>query len=458
MRAHGGAGATAYDEVPYTDHAYAEAHPDRLATVARLSGWRPAPVARARVLEIGCGRGGNLLPMAAALPEARLEGIDSSLRQIDEARHIAEQCGLANVTFAASRFEDAPAGTFDFVLCHGVFSWIPVAARRVLLERVARWLAPGGIAYVSFNVLPGWYARMAARDWLRSGGDLGWLMRQTSDVAYKEDLARVAQRLERTERAYQVHEYLAPDHHPVLVREFFDELGAAGLTYLGDAIPAHVALELLPEEAAARARALDARGAQEIVDFVTNAAFRRALLVRSEDAAARGWRWPATLDPRKIERVASRLRPAGEGRFDTGAKGAPGEVSVQIEDGPMRRALERLAEAAPRSLPLQGLGCDPAEILDLWLLTGALDLVSHEPPIGSTSPCPRGCPVARWHAAHGGPITNRRHHEVVLVEPLVRAVLARLDGTQSIDALAREMGDLVRAAVELLARSALLEP
>jgi hypothetical protein len=143
-------------------------------------------------------------------------------------------------------------------------------------------------------------------------------------------------------------------------------------------------------------------------------------------------------------RVASRLRPIGGGRYDHG------EASVQVSG--LEAPLERLAEAAPRSIAFADLGADAEEMLDLWLATGAIDLVTHEPPIGGVSARPRACPVARWHAANGGPITNQWHHEVVLAEPFVRDLLARLDGTYT------PATDLERAAVELLARAALLEP
>ena len=65
-----------YDERPYTDHAYAETHPGRIAAVARMARWQTPGRGRARILELGCGRGGNLLPMAAGLPEATLVGVD----------------------------------------------------------------------------------------------------------------------------------------------------------------------------------------------------------------------------------------------------------------------------------------------------------------------------------------------------------------------------------------------
>jgi cyclopropane fatty-acyl-phospholipid synthase-like methyltransferase len=162
----------AYERVPYTSHAYAESHPDRLRVVARLSGWNPPGLERARVLEIGCGRAGNLLAMAMSLPEATLVGIERSARQANEARTIAAQLGVTNMTVHTANFGDPGLltdadGTFDFAVAHGVASWIPPEERATLLQRMARWLSPDGVGYVSFNVLPGWYERLAARDWLR---------------------------------------------------------------------------------------------------------------------------------------------------------------------------------------------------------------------------------------------------------------------------------------------------
>ena len=495
----------AYDRLPYTDHAYAEAHPDRLAVVARLAGWEPPDVAGARILELGCGRGGNLLAMAAALGGATLVGMDRSARQIDEARRIAHETALGHVTFVASAFESmpAPAPPFDFVLAHGLASWIAPEARRALLRAVARSLAPGGVAYVSFNVLPGWYERQAARDWLRqfargpadARDSIEWLRDRVSPEhgAYRDALSRVAARLTETEVAYAAHEYLADEHHPQLVRDFLAEAEGAGLRYLGDAIPAATALELLPDDVAGRAAGLDVAGAQQLVDFVRNTAFRRALLVRADTCDARAWRWAPRLDATALDamRVASRLRPhAGAAGATTAARAASagaklerfdaGDLSVQVSEPVARRALHELARLAPRSLPLRDLvsaaeAAQPEtlarELLDLWLATGAIDLHVHEPPLAAApGERPLACPVARWHAAKGGAITNRWHQEVRIDDRVVRWTLARLDGTRSAADLARELGRerfsagltdpeldaVVRASLEQLAAVALL--
>jgi hypothetical protein len=351
--------------------------------------------------------------------------------------------------------------------------------RRALLAAVARSLAPGGVAYVSFNVLPGWYERMAARDWLRgrksedARASLAWLREQVSPelADYRRKLEAVSRRLGETDRAYVEHEYLADEHHPQLVRELLGEAGDAGLAYLGDGIPAETALEMLPEAVRERVLHEDAASAQQTVDFVRNTAFRRALFVREDEARARGWRWRAELCVEALEglRVASRLRPHGPAAADAPAERFDGpDLAVQVTDAATRRALRLLAEAAPRSLPFPELARLAAadvsalrpELFELWLATGALDLHVHEPAIAAAAgPRPLACPVARWHAANGGPVTNRWHQEVRLDDAPLRAVLAVLDGTRDVGGIARDAGcpvDVATASLQALAAAALL--
>ena len=64
---------------------------------ARLHRLVPAPVGECRVLEIGCAAGGNLIPMAAALPRSRFLGIDFSAVQVRVGTADVAALGLANV-------------------------------------------------------------------------------------------------------------------------------------------------------------------------------------------------------------------------------------------------------------------------------------------------------------------------------------------------------------------------
>src|SRR5262245_31918292 len=158
-----------YDEVPYDSYPYPQTHPSRLATVATLFGMNPPPVGNCRVLELGCAGGGNIIPMAEGLPESEFVGIDLSGRQIADAQQIARTLGLSNITLRHASILDVDEsyGPFDYVICHGVFSWVPDVVREKILDICAKHLTPQGVAYVSYNTYPGWHMRGMIRDMMR---------------------------------------------------------------------------------------------------------------------------------------------------------------------------------------------------------------------------------------------------------------------------------------------------
>ena len=113
------------------------------------------------MLELGCARGGNIIPMALAHPQSRFVGIDLSSRQIAEAREVAAELKLANLELKEISITEVGEdfGQFDYILCHGVYSWVPPAVQEAIMRICDRNLAPQGVAYISYNALPGWHAR-----------------------------------------------------------------------------------------------------------------------------------------------------------------------------------------------------------------------------------------------------------------------------------------------------------
>src|SRR5829696_386080 len=159
--------STAYDEVRYSNYPYAQTHPDRLATVAALHGLPTPEPASARVLEIGCGAGGNLLAMAATTPGITALGVDLAAGPIADGRATIEAIGIDNVELRqgdVSDLRDGGLGEFDYVIAHGVYAWVPEPVRDDLLAAVHAHLAADGVAYVSYNANPGGYMRRALRD------------------------------------------------------------------------------------------------------------------------------------------------------------------------------------------------------------------------------------------------------------------------------------------------------
>lgn len=148
----------AYDEVEYNSGLIDRTHPCQIGGIASLFGVYAPPVAKARILEIGCGLGQNIIPIAASLPEAICVGVDLSSRQIERAQRNAESLRLDNLILIASDVRElvGELDNFDYIICHGVYSWVPDEVRADLFNVCRRLLSPSGLLYISYNVFPGW--------------------------------------------------------------------------------------------------------------------------------------------------------------------------------------------------------------------------------------------------------------------------------------------------------------
>src|SRR5262249_26620757 len=147
----------AYDEVVYPSYVYSQTHPDRLATIATLLGMNPTSVESCRVLELGCGAGGNLIPMAFDLSESGFVGIDLAGSAISQGRELIKALGLKNISLQQADLMDLSSelGKFDYIIAHGLFSWVPEVVRDRILAICRAHLAPEGVAYISYNAYPG---------------------------------------------------------------------------------------------------------------------------------------------------------------------------------------------------------------------------------------------------------------------------------------------------------------
>jgi len=158
--------STSYDEIPYPAAAYRQSHIARLETLAKLFGMAPVDIRHSRVLELGCADGANLIPMACALPESTFLGVDVSTRQIKAGQEIIAALGLTNIELLQCdiRHIDQSFGVFDYVIAHGVYSWVPPEVQDKILSICSEYLRDHGVAYVSYNTFPGWRMRGMLRD------------------------------------------------------------------------------------------------------------------------------------------------------------------------------------------------------------------------------------------------------------------------------------------------------
>ncbi|MEO8540572.1 MAG: class I SAM-dependent methyltransferase [bacterium] len=358
-----------YDEVPYDGGVAHNTHPQNAAVIARLFGLTPASVDTARVLEIGCGAGRNLIPMAYALPGSTFFGMDLSPVHISQATAAAEKLGLTNITFQQSDVRDfQPGGQFDYIICHGVFSWVPLEARAAILRICRSHLAPNGIANISYNVLPGWHARGALREMMRfharhfpehterigqARAFASFLADATSQFAttspaisaYHELLAAEVKVIQDRPDFYVMHEHLAEVNDPTYFLDFVDLVDGAGLQYLGDANFASMLSENLPPEVRAE---LDEISPNHLImeqyrDFLVNRTFRQSLLVHSEAAVSR------KIDAARIRQFSFRaaLKPQTDGTWWVPQAG---DTAKELRSPVVLAILETVASKLPNSI------------------------------------------------------------------------------------------------------------
>jgi methyltransferase-like protein/2-polyprenyl-3-methyl-5-hydroxy-6-metoxy-1,4-benzoquinol methylase len=291
--------ATPYDKVPYTNNAHPQTHIAHLYTLGRIFGLTPPDFRQCKVLELGCGRGGNLLPMAWAYPNSQFFGIDLSHVQIEDAQRDANALQLSNLHFTKQSILDFDGthGPFDYILCHGVYSWVPEVVQETILRILQEHLSHNGVALISYNTLPGWYFVRALRDMMiyqetlfpestdRSGQArllLSFLKEHAQDQNMREFAAREAQILIDRPDNYLLHDHLGDDNRPCYFSEFVGRAAAHGLQYLGDTSVKIMFLHNFSQEVSDRLALLNNQIHQEqFLDFIDNRRFRSTMLCRS---------------------------------------------------------------------------------------------------------------------------------------------------------------------------------
>jgi len=454
-----------YDEVPYPGHPYAQTHPDRLATMATLFGLDSPPPGTSRVLELGCGDGGNLIPMAVHMPAASFVGIDISAPAIARARELAGELALANIEFEAVGIEDyePQAASFDYVIAHGVYSWIAAALRDRLLAVAAGALSERGVAYVSYNALPGGYPRQALREMLafalagvdepaeRMAAARALLAEATSLWPGGQGLERTlggqARMLQGQGDPLFLHDALAPVNKALYFGEFAAHAAGHGLQFLAEAEFTEMQVRALPEDLQPRVLAMaDIVRREQMLDFFKQRMFRQTLLCHAG--------LPLDLEPRP-ERIAT-LAAAGPiaavPEEDTDRITFTGTAGSRLATAQplLVEALERISAAWPGGVWIRELaGGETATDEALAILCGALlpafaaNLVRlHAHPAAvSVRPgrLPRTSPLARLQARDRTLMTTARHTVVHLEDDLGWRLVALLDGTRDRAALLAEL-------------------
>ena len=293
-------------DIEYTSGFYRELAPSYLQFVLLSQKLRSSPIGPGTTYcELGCGQGFGTALLAAANPQAQFWGFDFNPAQIASARRLAEDAGLANITFEDYSFEQAVAlpfdalPQFDTIVLHGIYSWISPENRRFIVEFIQKRLKPGGLVYVSYNCLPGWAGiapiqrlmrekanRDPDRSDLQAEAALKFAERlRSGGAAYFAQNPSSGPRMDKLpsmNSQYLAHEYLNGHWYPFYHLDVVREMEPARLVYAASAslaenidtvsVPADI-LALLTETR-------DSGWKETIRDFASNKQFRRDLFMR----------------------------------------------------------------------------------------------------------------------------------------------------------------------------------
>ncbi|MEZ6130870.1 MAG: class I SAM-dependent methyltransferase [Planctomycetaceae bacterium] len=297
----------AYDRVPYPGAADGLIQLRNLEVTATLFGLKPADIKKSRVLEIGCADGVNLLPFAVEFPESTFVGIDLAAQQIQRAADLAQHLQLHNIEFHAANVTDCsarlPSDGFDYILVPGVFSWITDTEREALLHVLQQFLAPNGVAAVSFNVLPGWSFREPLREFIsrhvrafsepavqvaEARRAVRFLAEASAQTAAHQKLYEEVHRIfESASDHYIFHDYISDRNQPFYFHEFVTMLTDHQLQFVAECDICHTVGLGLGSVARTVVDQSPVPDREQLIDFITGTAYRRAMVCHQTASVTR---------------------------------------------------------------------------------------------------------------------------------------------------------------------------
>lgn len=400
---------------------------------------------------------------------------------------------------------DDSLGQFDYVIAHGFYSWVPAPVRTALLALLQQALTPDGLAYVSYNAYPGWHFLEAARKMMlyrvrhihdpqEKAATARQFIQFLADSsagdppaysafydAYRAFLEEyVGETLKRdTDDGHFLHDELEEDNQPFYFHEFVEDLAGHSLQYVGDVDFSTMMATNLPGEISQELRqiARDEIEAEQHLDFLRNRLFRKSVICRGDRNLGGG------LDLAVIERFRfSSLNVAQEIATDSGERQrvrfvAPNQSSLTTDHPVSIAALDHLGAVSPRNLTLDELlkaavrqlaradrakyghltSGNPqqrravlqrerkilaANLLKAYASSSALvelHLLSNRA-VATPSERPVASAWARFQAKEATEVTNLELKRVQL-DPLMRFLFVRLDGTRTAEELAQEVLD-----------------
>lgn len=301
---------TIYSELGYKSMPFPYTTPATLEAYAALVGVSAPNPKTARVLELGATYGGNIISQALFNPDATFVGIELSQEQVEKGNEVIANADLTNVSLIQSDIASigSEIGTFDYIIAHGVYSWVDDGVKDALLRLIDEHLVEDGIAYISYNTYPGWHTMDEVRQLMMFSNRDKTQFNHKEKVLHGKTIGSIVgsqilkydnlkernskflgalRSVMQKDEYYVGHDHLEPNNDPVYFYQFNDHLGAHNLAYLCDA---DLTLSMVRSFDADIADTLDKLAlndhvAQEqYLDFMLDTTFRKSIICKAKHA------------------------------------------------------------------------------------------------------------------------------------------------------------------------------
>jgi methyltransferase-like protein/cyclopropane fatty-acyl-phospholipid synthase-like methyltransferase len=475
---------TDFSEVIHENYALPQAHPDRLATIAKLFGLKTPDIENCRVLQIGYAISNNLIPLALTFPKGQFTGIDLSSKHAEEGKSIISKLAVSNVQIQHLDISqiDKDFGRFDYIIMHGIFSWSSKEQQDKLLSICSSNLSRHGVAYVSYNTYPGWHYRGLVRDMMlyhasqfneletkvvQARALIGFLAQAvpTENNVYGMMLKDELDMLSHQSDSYILDDHLRRENEPVYFHQFAEQANTHDLQYLGESEFSSMLTSNFAPEVAATLKHVsnDLIRTEQFMDFVRNRAFRQTLLCHKDIKLKRNLQGSAMHNflfssSAHTNVSAEQLETTSPVEFTL-----KNGIALTTTRPVTKLALSYLAQISPQSMSFEELLDNimpklPAtsgtrqmqeQLLGGDLLTagaaGVIDLHSYQRNLClEVSSYPSVSKFARYQAESGSAITNKLH-ESIDADSFVRTVISLLDGTRDLEKIVAGLEILVHA-------------
>ncbi len=476
-----------YDEVAYPSFTFPQTHPARLAALAKFYGMEAANVEACRVLELGCGDGANLLSLAYSLPNSEFVGIDLSAHHIAAAHETTKRLDLNNIEFHQADVTNVDCrqlGKFDFIIAHGLYSWVPDFVREAILTIYSECLAENGIGYISYNAYPGCHLRQIGFEMLRyttlgvtdpmekvESGIENLL--EIAEATQDESVVRSILALEYDQLIERVpsnvfHDEFAPINQPLYFHEFAAKIGEYGFQFLSEADPTSNNNGKLNDNARKLLNSVgdDVIRREQYFDFIRLTRFRRTLFCRTNIDLDRD------SNPAKLKEflIASNIEPAPEANFsdDSPVKFSDSKGSSATINHPLTKtALALLRKKWSGSIAFNELLSESISTLGRSTVTdsdiertsayilslfnaGMVKLRTYQPQFASTArEFPLVSAFARWQIENGSQsVATLTGNNLEVKNVMLRAMIVLLEGSRNREMLEVELKNLLEVPNE----------